>query len=170
MNTARPRFVVVFLLLALAAFRPVLAQTTGSIRGTVLTGGAPIPGVTVEAKSPNLQGTKTAVTDGEGHFVLTLLPPGTYTVTATLQGFATKTDVIKLALSQAASVTMEMVPAATAEVTVTGQAVPVETESNTMGRNLDAKAFQSLPTGRNYADVAQLASGVNTDNSDVRQQ
>ena len=133
------------------------------------TGQTALPGVTVEARSPNLQGSRTAVTDNGGRFNLTLLPPGPYTLTATLQGFATKTEAIKLGLDQVASVHLEMVAAATAEVTVTGQAVAVETESNTIGRNLDQKAFQALPTGRNYASVAQLASGVNTDSSDVRQ-
>ena len=54
-------------------------------------------------------------------------------------------------------------------MTVSAEAAVVETTSNTVGRNMDAKAFQALPTGRNYASVAQLASGVNTDNSDVRQ-
>jgi len=156
--------------LALFAVSTLRAQTTGTIRGTVVTGGTALPGVAIEARSPNLQGTKSAVTDSEGHFLLTLLPPGTYTLTAQLQGFVNRTETVRLALSQAASLTIELVPTATAEITVTGQAVPVETESNTMGRNMDAKAFQSLPTGRNYADVAQLASGVNTDNSDVRQQ
>jgi hypothetical protein len=145
------------------------AQTTGSIRGTVQTGETVLPGVTVEAKSPNLQGVRTAVTDADGRFNLTLLPPGTYTVTAKLEGFATKTETIRLALNQPASIHLELIAAASAEVTVTGKAVPVETESNGIGRNMDAKAFQALPTGRNYADVAQLASGVNTDNSNVRQ-
>ena len=32
------------------------AQTTGSIRGTVETQGTPLPGVTVEAKSPTSRG------------------------------------------------------------------------------------------------------------------
>ena len=77
---------------------------------------------------------------------------------------------MQLALTQAAALTIELTPATTAEVTVTSQAVPVETESNAIGRNLDAKVFQALPTGRNYADVTQLASGVNTDTSNVRQQ
>ncbi|MGH9316118.1 MAG: TonB-dependent receptor, partial [Thermoanaerobaculia bacterium] len=145
------------------------AQTTGSMRGVVVgPDGAPLPGVTVEAKSPNLQGTRTAVTDAEGRFNLTLLPPGTYTLTATLDGFAPKSQTLQLGLNQAAVTRLELIPAATAEVTVTAEAATVETESNTIGRNLDAKAFQALPTGRNYASVAQLASGVNTDGSDVR--
>lgn len=155
--------------LGVLASAALLAQTTGSIRGTVVTGGTPLPGVSIEAKSPNLQGTKSAVSDNAGHFNLTLLPPGQYTVTTRLQGFAPKVQTVTLALSQAASITLELVAAATAEVTVTGESIPVETESNTIGRNMDAKTFQALPTGRNYADVAQLTSGVNTDNSDVRQ-
>jgi hypothetical protein len=157
------------LVLVWLASTPLSAQTTGSIRGVVQTEQTPLPGVTVEAKSPNLQGARTVVTDGQGRFILTLLPPGKYTLTAHLEGFAPKSETLQLALSQAASITVEMVPAATAEVTVTAQAAVVETESNTVGRNLDEKAFQALPTGRNYASVAQLASGVNTDNSDVRQ-
>jgi hypothetical protein len=149
---------------------PLSAQTTGSIRGVVETSHTALPGVTVEAKSPNLQGTRSAVTDAEGRFNLTSLPPGKYTVTARLEGFAPRVETLQLALTQAAVLNIEITPAATAEVTVTSQAVPVETESNAIGRNLDAKAFQALPTGRNYADVTQLASGVNTDNSNVRQQ
>src|SRR5262249_16750215 len=48
------------------------------------------------------------------------------------------------------------------------EAAQVETESTTTGRNLTAKTFQALPTGRNYSSIAQLASGVNTDASDSR--
>ena len=167
----RKPMVRLFAVLAFAwlACIPLCAQTTGSIRGEVETGGTPLPGVTVEARSPNLQGVRSSVTDGEGRFNLTLLPPGSYTVTATLDGFAPRRQTIQLGLSQAAVIRVELLAATTAEVTVTAQAATVETESNTVGRNLDAKAFQALPTGRNYASVAQLASGVNTDNSDVRQ-
>ena len=50
------RLLGVAVLLGLAL--PLHAQTTGSIRGTVETGGTPLPGVTVEAKSPNLQGSR----------------------------------------------------------------------------------------------------------------
>jgi hypothetical protein len=146
------------------------AQTTGSIRGTVETQGTPLPGVTVEARSPNLQGSRTSVTDTEGRFNLTLLPPGTYTVTATLDGFGPKSQTIPLGLAQNVSTRFEIMPVTTETVTVTAQAATVETESNTAGRNIDSTVFQALPTGRNYASVAQLASGTNTDGSDLRNQ
>jgi hypothetical protein len=156
------------LVLAWIACTPLSAQTTGSIRGVVQTGQTALPGVTVEAKSPNLQGSRTAVTDAEGRFILTSLPPGSYTITATLEGFGTKAQTVQLGLTQVAVIRIELLPAASEKVTVSGEAVQVETESNTIGRNLDAKAFQALPTGRNYSSIAQLASGVNTDESDSR--
>ncbi len=147
---------------------PLSAQTTGSIRGVVETSHSALPGVTVEAKSPNLQGSRIAVTDAEGRFVLTLLPPGKYTVSATLDGFAPRSETVQLALTQAASITIELIPAKTEAVTVTAEAAAVETDSTVVGRNLDAKTFEALPTGRNYSSVVQLASGVGTDNSDSR--
>ncbi len=152
----------------LLAVPPLPAQTTGSIRGVVETGQTPLPGVTVEAKSPNLQGTRSSITDAEGRFNLTPLPPGSYTITTTLAGFGTKTQTVQLGLTQIAALRVELLPTASEKVTVSGEAVQVEIESNTLGRNLDARVFQALPTGRNYASVAQLASGVNTDGSDSR--
>jgi Carboxypeptidase regulatory-like domain/TonB dependent receptor-like, beta-barrel len=153
----------------LGAIAPLAAQTTGSVRGEVETGGTPLPGVSVEARSPNLQGVRTSVTDENGRFNLTLLPPGSYTLTATLPGFAPKSQTLQLALNQAAVLRFELIAAAAAEVTVTAAAATVETESNAVGRTMSAATFEALPTGRNYASVAQLAGGINTDNSDVRQ-
>ena len=168
MKTPRVHFRLGVLGLAILFSIPLRAQTTGSIRGVVETGQTPLPGATVEGKSPNLQGTRTSVTDAEGRFNLTTLPPGVYTVTVTLEGFGTKTQTVQLALTQVAAIRVELLPAASEKVTVSAEALQVETESNTIGRNLDAKAFQALPTGRNYASVAQLTSGVNTDESDNR--
>src|SRR5690242_20262020 len=56
---------VCLLLIAPVAF----GQTTGEITGTVTgTDGRPLPGVTVEATSPSLQGTRVSVTGNDGTF------------------------------------------------------------------------------------------------------
>src|ERR1700730_5108472 len=64
------------------------AQTTGQVIGTVVDAqGGVLPGVTVSATSPQLQGTRTAVTDSTGTFRFPTLPPGTYSVRTSLSGF-----------------------------------------------------------------------------------
>jgi hypothetical protein len=59
-----------------------VAQTTnGTISGHVFDAqGLPLPGVTVNASSPNLQGIRTVTTSENGDYVLSLLPSGVYTV------------------------------------------------------------------------------------------
>src|SRR5213594_3526820 len=78
---------------------PVAAYAQASITGVVKdTSGAVLPGVTVEAASPALiERTRTAVTDGGGHYRIELLPPGAYAVTFTLAGFnAVKREGVEL--------------------------------------------------------------------------
>ena len=81
----------VFVLAALAP--PVAAQTqitTGVIQGTVVdASGAVLPGVDVEVRNVDTNLTRTVVTDRDGRFVVLQLPPGRYTVTFKLSGFAT---------------------------------------------------------------------------------
>src|SRR6187431_420585 len=79
-----------FLLFALVAVAPRLAAAQATLAGEVKdTTGAVLPGVTVEATSPALvEKVRTAVTDGSGRYRIESLPPGTYTVTFALTGFA----------------------------------------------------------------------------------
>ena len=66
------------------------AQTTGRIVGRIVDdSGAVMPGVSVSVSSPSLQGVSSATTDSEGNYRFVLLPPGTYSVTASLSGFKT---------------------------------------------------------------------------------
>ena len=81
--------------LCLVAFlsAPLFAQeTTGGIQGTVKDPtGAVIPGATVEINSPALIGTKTVASDSQGYYHFEVLPPGSYTIIVTAQGFAKQT-------------------------------------------------------------------------------
>jgi protocatechuate 3,4-dioxygenase beta subunit len=83
MNAGRP-WVLAFALLLAA--RLGSSQTTGSIEGRVLdAGGRPLRDVPVTARSPSLQGVRTASTDPEGHFLFLALPPGEYVARAELE-------------------------------------------------------------------------------------
>src|SRR5688500_10631729 len=77
---------------------PAAAQVfTGRIDVTVVDStGAVLPGVTVEVTGPQNQN---VTTDAEGQVRLLNLPPGTYQVKASLQGFA---DYLNRAIAVAA--------------------------------------------------------------------
>jgi hypothetical protein len=75
--------------------------TTGTITGRAVDAqGGALPGVTVSAISPNLQGPRRAETVGQGDYILTLLPPGVYTVTFELSGFERQERSVVLAPTQ----------------------------------------------------------------------
>jgi hypothetical protein len=141
-----------------------VAQTTGSIEGTVTdqNGGA-LPGVTVDATSPNLQGSRTATTGTDGRFRFVSLIPGPYKVSANLSGFGTVAKTANVALDGTATVNLQMQLAAKESVVVTGEAPVVDTTSTTTGSNYTAKVIDKLPVGRNYASIVQSQPGVQTD-------
>jgi hypothetical protein len=69
---------------------PSLARAQAVIAGTVKdASGAVLPGVTVEAASPELiEKVRTAVSDGTGQYRIEDLRPGVYSVTFTLRAFS----------------------------------------------------------------------------------
>jgi hypothetical protein len=141
------------------------AQTTGGIVGRVTDEqGGVLPGVTVEAKSPALQGSRVTVTDGTGAYRLTLLPPGDYTVVFNLSGFAADTrNQVAVGLDKETTLSPALHAAVAEEITVTGEAPVVDTTSTTLGTNLESRTIQALPTGRNYSSVVQITPGVSSD-------
>ncbi|HQQ78863.1 MAG TPA: TonB-dependent receptor [Thermoanaerobaculia bacterium] len=152
------------LLCALAASRAT-GQTTSSIVGRVADdAGVPLPGVTVEATSPALQGSGRAVTDAQGRYRLSLLPPGTYTVTFAISGFASEkqTNVV-VALGRDTSLSADLHLATKVQTSVTSEASAIELTSSGVGTSLDQRAVTTLPTGRNYSSVAQVVPGVSSD-------
>jgi TonB family protein len=66
-----------------------LAQAAGSLTGIVVDAAtqAPLADATVTAHSPALLGEQSAVTDKDGSFEMTLLPPGTYGLSVKRDGY-----------------------------------------------------------------------------------
>src|ERR687889_228171 len=86
------------LIVAATVLLPSLAFAQGTLTGTVRDqSGGVLPGVTVEATSPAIQGAaRTVVTDGAGIYRIIDLPAGVYALSFTLPGFnVVKRDAIQ---------------------------------------------------------------------------
>jgi hypothetical protein len=163
------RFTSLILLCFLVVAAPLaLAQTTGDIVGHITDEqGGVLPGVTVEGRSPTFQGARSSISDATGTYRLVLLPPGSYKVTAVLQGFAPIEQTVVVSLAKTSTLDFRLRPSAMAEVTVTGQAPIVDTNDVAAGSNFDNRQIRSLPTGRNYSAVVLVAPGVTAQSSNT---
>jgi carboxypeptidase family protein len=161
----RPVLSSIALLLVCAA---ALAQTTGNIEGRVTDpSGTTLQGVTIEATSPSLQGTRSAVSGQEGLYRIPAVPPGQYRVRATLSLFAAVDRSAVVSLDATATVDFTLQIAAREEVTVSGDAPPVDVTS-TAGTNYTSKIIERLPVSRNYADIVRSNPGVDPDRGETQ--
>src|SRR5690242_21626849 len=88
LRAARSALVAAALISAIA--RPCAAQDTGVIEGTVTDAqGAVLPGAAVTLKNTETGVARDLVTDAEGKYRFPALGPGTYSLTTSLQAFAT---------------------------------------------------------------------------------
>src|SRR5262245_16719915 len=137
---------------------------TGRIVGTVSDpSGALIPGASITVNNVNTQVAVEVVTNEQGAYQVTLLPIGTYTVTANMPRFqkaVTKPE--KLEINQSLRVDIKLVVGArTDEVVVNEGITRVETIAPTLGMSVTADQIASMPlNGRNTLDLALLKPGV----------
>ena len=147
------------------------AQTLGTLAGSVKdASGAVLPGVTVEASSPALiEKTRTAATDGTGLYRIVNLPPGTYEVSFTLQGFSTvKREAVQVAAGTTVTIDAELRVGTVEEtITVTGESPVVDLQSAAQTRTMTAQAFKELPSGGSWIQMAALVPAVRAANVDV---
>src|SRR5437667_1194392 len=160
----------VVLMLGLLAM-PAFAQIDqGRLTGTVTDSqGAILPGVTVTARSPSLQGTRTVVTESDGKYSIASLPSGEYELTYELSGFQTfKRASIKLGLGQILTVDVQMQVASLQEsVTVTGESPVVDMQNTKVGTDFTADKLVGVPTATDIWSVLGQASGVRMNGFDV---
>jgi hypothetical protein len=125
----------------------------------------PLPGVTVEAKSPAMVGTATAVTDAGGFYRFLSLVPGNYKLTFILAGFKSLVrDNVPLALGQTLdfNVTMEL-GKIEEEITVVGQSPLIDIKSTVKGQVMTKEVFAFLPKSRNFDGLVSTVPGVQYD-------
>ena len=131
---------------------PSVALAQSGINGQVTdTTGAVLPGVTVEAASPELiEKVKTVVTDGQGRYQIIDLRPGLYTVTFSLPGFnSVKRDGINIPADFTANITVQLQVGSLEEtITVSGAAPVVDTSQVARTQVLTRDVLDTLPTSR----------------------
>ena len=141
----------------------VFAQAT--IAGVVRDASAAVlPGVTVEASSTALiEKTRNAVTDGTGQYRITDLPPGTYLLSFSLQGFTTvRREGVAVSGSGVIAVNVDLrVGELTETITVTGASPIVDTQSVRREIVLNNETLSTLPATRGYGSALATVPSLN---------
>ncbi|CAM2066136.1 TonB-dependent receptor [Sulfidibacter corallicola] len=155
-------FAIRSLLLLGSVILPAMAQQTGSINGSVVDGSdEPLPGVVITLESPALQGTRSAVSAETGHFLVRLLPPGIYTLTATMPGMRTVKLETRVSVASATRPRIVMEPDTQTETMVVMADRIFELDTTQVATNFESEFVEKLPRDRgNLEDVAKLAPGV----------
>ena len=140
------------------------AQVTGVVTDTqgVFSLVPPSP-----SRAPRPGYTRTAVSNAEGFFSLSLVPPGTYDLGVELAGFTTakRSLILTVGATVTANTTMQ-VGAVTETVSVTSESPRVETSATVRTTTVDGTAIRNLPiNGRRFQDFIASTPTVQVDPS-----
>jgi len=130
---------------------------TGALIGEVLDPtGQGIPGASVELKNQEMAASRSTVSDEEGRFVFTLLPPGTYQVTVQKDGYSQAKSAASVSVTETARLPIPLkIAGLTQSAEVHANVSGVQTDSSAMGRVVDGNMVTSLPlVTRNYTQIA----------------
>lgn len=156
-------------LFALIAVLPASAQIAGgSISGTVTDEQkAVLPGVTVTIQGSDR--TLSAVTDETGKFRFLNQPPGNYTVSFELAGFAgVKHEGVVVAVGRDADISVSLKLATVAEsITVTGESPIVDTKVTGTATNFTTDELTKIPTSRDPFALMRSVPGVLVDRVNI---
>ncbi|MGC9158134.1 MAG: carboxypeptidase regulatory-like domain-containing protein [Terracidiphilus sp.] len=136
---------------------------SGDIAGTVLDpSGAAIPGAKVTATSNATRATSSATTTGTGAYRFALLPPGTYTVSASAPGFRTASTTVKVGIGQVVMQNLSLSLGATSQtVEVTAAAQLLQTENAQMTTEVNQEQLETIPNpGSDITYAAQAKPGI----------
>jgi outer membrane receptor for ferrienterochelin and colicin len=160
--------------LSLPSLLVVAQETTGTLKGKVADEtGAVLPGASVIVNSPALV-TKdlTVVTNEAGWYIIRALPPGVYSIRASLEGFQTierSGIIVEQAKEFRVDFTLKI---GTLEetITVSGEAPLIDSTRPSISQTIDTNYLENLPattTGRRqYSEIIRVLPGVTDDSQD----
>ena len=139
-------------------------QGTTELRGRVVDAqGAVLPGVTVTVRNQETGMFRETVSGGDGSFIASGLVPGTYQVSAELQGFKRfeRRD-LRLEVGKTASIDVSMSVGALEEtITVTTESPLVDVTSKEIGGNITSDTLVNLPSvNGNFVGFVGLLPGI----------
>jgi hypothetical protein len=125
-----------------------------------------LPGVTVTARSPQLQGERTVVTSEGGDYILPLLPAGEYELTFELSSFAPRKERVYVGPGESKTLHVALSVSAVSEtLTVTGARSNVS-ESAPATTNITGTLLEKLPTSRTILGAVAFAPGAHSTGPD----
>jgi len=151
-------------LLVLGQAGVVLAQSAGSLRGTVADKtGAVLPGATVTLTNEATKFARTAVTDAKGQFFFAAVDVGNYTLKAELQGFKTyEAKGVRINANSTANADVGLEVGTQSEtVDVTATRDIIRTDSGAREGVITPGQIESLSViGRNPTELLRTLPGV----------
>src|ERR1700691_2651738 len=157
-------FLVFISALVLSISPAIYGQAAGSFSGNVTDkSGSGVAAGTVTVVEQETGLTRTGKTDSVGHYSIPLLPVGHYTVRVESPGFqVTESKDLYLQVQEARELDFTLVPATVVtSVTVSGEAVAVETANPSLGQVITSEQVSQLPlNGRDFVQLATLTAGA----------
>jgi outer membrane receptor for ferrienterochelin and colicin len=154
--------------MTLSAAVPAMAasNTQGGLVGNAVANGVSITEATITILNTKTGLTRTTVSDSEGKYRFPLLPPGTYTVSASKAGSGESNLITtKIVIGQNVSLDLNMQDD-TEVIQVTGSSVAmIDVSSTESVMIIDSETIERLPIARDLTSVALLAPGVNQGDS-----
>ena len=135
-------------------------ETTGGLQGTVKDpSGAVVPRAKVVLTSTSLIGSKELITDSSGYYHFANLPPGSYTIVVSAEGFKTsKTAGLTIEAGHLPTIDLTLQIGATATtVEVTESGPVIDTTTTQTQTNVTSQTLQNAPTGTTFQSVIQYA-------------
>jgi hypothetical protein len=156
---------LVYSLLLVFACSVALADgaETGVITGTVTdASGSALPGVQVTLEGD--RAAQVAVTGEDGKFVFGLVPPGSYKLTAALEGFGSMDQAVNVSAGSRSDFELKLALATAEQITVTSEAPLVDKFNVTAGAVMQGETAGEISTSvRSFYGALQVLPGVTND-------
>ena len=159
-KTKRQVFVSALLFTVLFVAGMFAQETTAGLQGTVKDPtGAVVPGAKIVLSAPSLVGGKETSSDSNGYYRFSNLPPGTYSITASKEGFSTlKREGVTLEVGHLPNLDLPMqVGGSGTVVEVTEQAPLIDVSTTRTMTNITSDVIADVPHGRSFQSVIQFA-------------